>query len=52
MLDNLSASLTRHPRELYVLYYTPELASLLDERRFLERIGTGEEFVAWRSRAS
>ena len=52
LLDNLGRSLARHPRELYVLYYTPDLAAQVEACTFLERIAIGDEFVVWRNRAS
>lgn len=52
LLDNLGRSLARHPRELYFVYYTPDLAAQVDASTFLERIAIGDEFVVWQSRTS
>jgi SAM-dependent methyltransferase len=38
VLENLKASLTRHEREVYIVYFNPALASLLDASGFLQRI--------------
>jgi hypothetical protein len=49
LLDNIRGSLARHPRDLFLAYYTPEHAALFDGSGCLVRVATGEEFVIWKS---
>ncbi|WP_024513181.1 class I SAM-dependent methyltransferase [Bradyrhizobium sp. ARR65] len=50
VLQNLEASLTRHEREVYVVYFNPVLASLLDASGFLQRVELPVEWaIAFRN---
>ncbi len=49
MLVRLERSLRARPRELYVAYYLPKCAPLLDASGFLEPIRSGENWRVYRS---
>lgn len=42
VLDNLSRSLEREPREVRVIYVHPKLAHLMDEHEMLTKVGSGK----------
>lgn len=47
VLDNIQRSLAAHPRDLFVAYYYPVQASLLDAAAFLERFVSGRGYAIW-----
>jgi SAM-dependent methyltransferase len=48
-LANLGASLREHPREAYVVYISPQLATVLDEMPFLAPHAVGARYAVYRA---
>ena len=49
VLENLTASLTKHPREAYLVYGPPHLARLVDEIPVLTRHYHDPYCIAWKT---
>lgn len=51
VIGNLQASLRQFPREIWVVYHNPLLEKVLSASNQIERVGGGEHFCIYRSRA-
>jgi hypothetical protein len=50
VLDNIERSLQAWPRDVYVVYWNPFCANLLDEAPFLEKIRGGAQYCLYKSK--
>ena len=52
VMANLERSLREHPRELSVIYMNAQLAAVLDDLPFLQRLAEGPDYVIYERRAA